>query len=58
MEFESFEQGVIEIKLENNREETKNEAMLERWESAKDKIFCGKVFGKFAQLRCPGMVIH
>ena len=42
MEFESFEQGVIEIKLENNREETKNEAMLERWESASDKIFVGK----------------
>ena len=42
MEFESFEQGVIEIKLENNREETKNEAMLERWESAGDTIFVGK----------------
>ena len=42
MEFESFEQGVIEIKLENNREETKNEAMLERWESASDTILVAK----------------
>ena len=42
MELESCEQGVVEIKLENNREETKNEAMLERWESASDTIFVGK----------------
>ena len=42
MEFESCEQGVVEIKLENNREETKNKAMLERWESASDTIFVGQ----------------
>ena len=58
MEFERFQQGVIEIKLENNKEETKNEANARKVGKCKWYNFCGKVFRKFAQLRCRGMVIY
>ena len=54
MEFESFEQGVIEIKLEKNKEEIKNEANARKVGKCKWYNFGGKVFRQFAQLRCNG----
>ena len=55
MKHEILEEVATEIKLENNKEETKNEAKARKVGKCKS---CGKVFRKFAQLRCLGMVIH
>ena len=54
MEHEMFEERVTEIKLENIKEETNNEANARKVGKCKWYNFGGKVFRKFAQLRCNG----
>ena len=58
MKHEIFEEVATEIKLENNKEETDNEANARKVGNCELCNFCGKAFRKFAQLRYRGMVVH
>ena len=58
MKHGKLEEVVTEIKLENNKEETNNEANARKVGKCNWYNFCGKVFRKFVQLRCRGMVIY
>ena len=47
-----------DCQLENNKEETNNEANARKVGNCELCNFCGKAFRKFAQLRYRGMVVH